>query len=385
MGLGLIAGWGMAFYRVFAGQKIREPVTLVIFSLFLYISLVPLLTGIYNGHAGKNIIRDFIPFLFLTLPFLYYLAGYSEEKDLTLIIAALLFVGIISSFQFFQVVLDRLGSTSKWISNMAIGLRGTGGSDLPDFWNIDLLMRDSIMKLYDPASLFAAVYLLCFGFKELLASSGNRLLGLISVVTAGFCTYCFMMIGLRAHSALIFVSFCIFSVLFSRLDTVYRNKLLAIFPVAALCVYPFVKDAIRLMLLKQSTVGTNGKLEEWGAVIQSISASGDYLWGIGWGGLLNNPVTAYKSRFTHSMFSFFLLKTGIIGLVALFSVFAITAFQRRLRPILNSEAKLLAVVSALPPILVGFLFQPSYKMLSFSLVISVLLMALPDKTASTEI
>lgn len=375
MGAGLVLGWGWSFLRLLSRELWRDKRNFLAIALLLYLFVVPLAIGFRNGNAIGDIIRDVVPFLFLTLPALYAASRQCGEKPAGLLLYALLFVGVVSASQFFWVVLDRMGSSSKWVSNMEGAIRGVPTAQLPDFWNVDIKMRNSIVKLYDPAALFSAVYLLCFGFRELFSSVGRRLLGCLSIFVAAFCTYCFMMIGLRAHSALIFLSFLVFSAVLSREDRRYRTSMCVVLPLAAIATYPLLKDAIHLMIVKQVSVGTNGKLEEWLSVIQTLASSKAYLFGIGWGGLVDNPVTVYKSRFTHSILSFYLLKTGLFGLGAMSVAFGLVLAKGSLKWGKDRADQLLILLSALPPILVGVLFQPSYKMLSFALVLSVLFLS----------
>lgn len=380
VGAGLVSGWGYSFFRLLASDIWRDKWRLSVFALLLYVLLVSSWIGVANSNSIQDILRDIVPFLFLTFPFIYVLSDTTHKESGTLLTFAILLVGVISASQFYEMIVDRMGSSAHWISNMQAGLLSAlSAPPVAVMKDLDVVMRNHIIKIYDPAVLFTTIYLLCFGFKELFSKAGARSLGAVSICLGAFCFYCFMIIGLRAHAGLVLLSFFAFSFLLSIRDSRYRNTMLLVIPLGALVVYPFLKNAIHLMFVKQLSVGTNGKLDEWAAVIDLIFSKKACFWGIGWGGLVDNPVTAGKSRFTHSMLSFYLLKTGLVGLVAMGGAFFLVMRRKAMSTVVGDPDKLLILLSCLAPILIGVLFQPSYKMLSFALILTLLFMAIPDR------
>lgn len=104
------------------------------------------------------------------------------------------------------------------------------------------------------------------------------------------------------------------------------------------------------------------------------------LFGIGWGGVLVNSIYSNEpTRFTHSILSFYLLKTGVVGLGILLTIMGL--WFARLQKTGNSKSfdisRLILLISCIPPLLIGMLFEPTYKMLSYSVTLALFTLALP--------
>jgi O-antigen ligase len=140
--------------------------------------------------------------------------------------------------------------------------------------------------------------------------------------------------------------------------------------------------AIELVINKTETVGLNKKDLEVRTVLYHIGQSPSLvLLGTGWGGVFDNPAiyANVKISFTHSLISYALLKTGLIGfvLVCMYLLFIIN------RIVVNYDRKRLPVLLAgLPPLLIGLFFQPSYKTLMYGFVLLALI--LTDKDTSRK-
>ena len=93
-----------------------------------------------------------------------------------------------------------------------------------------------------------------------------------------------------------------------------------------------------------------------------------------------NPYLNAGTLYTHSILSFYLLKTGVIGLGALIAfvglLIARTIEKGDKEPL--SVHRLILLVSCVPPLLIGVLFEPTYKMLSYGMVLALFALALPS-------
>ena len=79
------------------------------------------------------------------------------------------------------------------------------------------------------------------------------------------------------------------------------------------------------------------------------------------------------------MLSFYLLKSGVLGLVGLGAIGAILLFEVRRfgdRDTWTVSRKIV-LVSCLPPLLIGVLFEPTYKILSYGVILALALLTIP--------
>ena len=206
-------------------------------------------------------------------------------------------------------------------------------------------------------------------------------MGILLLGCGLFVSYGFMIVGLRAYTGLFATAFFCASLTQIKKTGFYIRVL----PFAALglvFIWPHIVSVVQLLWLKQQMMGTNGKAGEWIAVFSTISASPQtLLFGIGWGGTFENPILLNDTtRFTHSLLSFYLLKTGIMGLIALvliFTALVLTVLKMfgPVRPL--SLERLIVLFASIPVMIIGVLFEPTYKMLSYGIILSLLILTLP--------
>ena len=153
--------------------------------------------------------------------------------------------------------------------------------------------------------------------------------------------------------------------------------------VGLLISYPYLANLIGLLLAKQKSVGMNNKAVEFSAVFDTVMATPlTLLFGVGWGGVFTNPIYANpeSTRFTHSLISFWLLKTGLIGFTVMAS-FVILLFRSiNLKGVWASSRRTAIFLAASAVIIIGVFFEPTYKMLSFGLIVGLLLAELSSPT-----
>lgn len=226
---------------------------------------------------------------------------------------------------------------------------------------------------------FTAIFLSAWGVILMVRSWLYWLPGTILLACGAFVAYGLMILGLRAYTALFALSVVLICA------SQFRNKglyvrLLPMIVAACVWFWPKLMSIAHLLWIKQQSIGTNGKVGEWLSVIHTIFLSPKTaLFGIGWGGILNNPIYQSEStRFTHSVLSFFLLKSGVLGLVTLLLIAAIFLFgdEKRTYKKSPSVSCLIILVSCFSPLLVGVLFEPIYKMLSYGVILSLFLLSM---------
>lgn len=191
-----------------------------------------------------------------------------------------------------------------------------------------------------------------------------------------FCGYGFSMLGLRAFAGLtvLAMSFFLLHLIVQKKASTWH--LIFVVGVGLLVVYPFLADLFGLLLAKQKSVGMNNKAVEFRAVLDTIMATPFTLWfGIGWGGVFINPIYSNpeSTRFTHSLISFWLLKTGLVGFAVMTSFVLLLFRNINLKSVWTSSRRMAISLAASAVIIIGVFFEPTYKMLSFGMIVGLLL------------
>ena len=252
------------------------------------------------------------------------------------------------------------------------------------FEEIDL--RALMLKCQDPALLFSAIYLLCCGLAHILAKPRKLLSGLLALGGGGFCVYEFAALGMRAFSGLTAFALIIYAIYLARSRKVPIGNLIAAGTIGLLLTYNQIANFATQMWAKNQADGLSGRPGElhaaFGAISENVST---LLFGVGWGGLLANPIyDAATTRYTHSLFSFWLLKTGVLGFATL-ALFVILLFRRAdLTSLWASSHRLAVFLAASAVIIIGLFFEPTYKMLSFGMVVGLLLAELAKLPATDQ-
>lgn len=385
MGLGLTLGTAILGLLLMKQGKPVFARTIALVSVG-YLLAVPSVVGMWRGNAGTDMVRDLIPLLFITvLPLVLIFVARSGQRDLlrTTLISGLVFVGLVSSTQFISGINEHYGSVSAFVSaNKAYYLA-------PHSMETEQLMElassvswrehaELFLKAYDPSVLFSAIYLVCFGLSALLVSKTRRPWAGAAAIGAGLIPmYVLMALGLRAYVGVFIMAVVLFAARLLFREKISRKVLLFTVILAGLSL-AFLHDVIELLLIKQAVAGSNGKIVELYAVLDTLRAE-HLLLGTGWGGLLANPIIMeLPTRFTHSLLSFYLLKGGVIGLSVLLMFFLSLGLGTKTRQLATSTDRIMIVVACLGPILMGLFFQPVYKMLSFGIVLALLYISLGD-------
>lgn len=202
--------------------------------------------------------------------------------------------------------------------------------------------------------------------------------GMLLAGIGAFIAYGFMILGLRAYTALFVLAIAAVCLTQLRERGLYI-RLLPVFVLICILFWSQIEPILQLLWMKQKLVGANGKVGEWLAVTTTIAATPQsMLLGIGWGGTFVNPIYGADSRFTHSMLSFYLLKSGVVGISMLFAgIGLLLVHSKKLAKTTHFDiSSLILLISCLPPLLIGVLFEPTYKMLSYGVILALFVLVL---------
>lgn len=403
MGMGLMSSCILLAHKIYQRGLWTNRTFIMVLLVMSYLVIIPLITGILNRHEARNIFRDLAPALFLIvipLAVKYSLKAENVKNILQILLSAVLFVGVVSAIHSLIWVHEAYGSFDNFTLQMSGNFERVGklvlepesvqGSSValesvPQSF-LQLAVVDSVIRgfpsdfksvallVYEPAVLFAAIYSLLTAIETLFEKKWVRVVPWL--IATAICTYALSVWGSRASVLLILFTGLLFSVRRVKFTLRAIPGLLIGVGVVAILGLTMFSDAINMLLVKQHSVGTNGKVAEFIAVVeQSKSSVSSFLLGGGWGEELNNPVyISAPTRFTHSLISFFLLKVGIVGLAAFVWLYArsfwdVVANIVCGHPSIFIYKVLLASVSVL---VVGLILQPTYKMLGFSIILAML-------------
>ena len=381
MGAGLVLGVLMTAIPLIARNgKIFPP----LFWMLCILIILPTFIGIARENGYANLIRDILPVMFMSvlplLALLYARVAYRID-DVNLLIGVILIVGTVSSFQFYLGTIEIFGSFAKFNVWMAGGYAASTTSVLEV---IDpKITRPFWIKVYDPAIIFSTIYLICRSFEFTLSKHRRLMLAILALAGGAFCGYSFSILGLRAFAGLTVLAIAIFLLHLIAQKKVSAWQLILLGGVGLLIAYPYLANIIGLMLAKQKSVGMNNKAVEFSAALDTVMATPfSLLFGVGWGGVFTNPIYANpeSTRFTHSLISFWLLKTGLVGFAVMAS-FVILLFRSiNLKGVWTSSRRTAIFLAASAVIIIGVFFEPTYKMLSFGLIVGLLLAELSSPT-----
>jgi len=356
--LGLVAAAGVAMpAALLSGALLRRPDAdaVAVMGCFAFVLLLwpPLLRGAALGWGPADMVRDLLPLLFLFLPVLL------------------------------TPLLDRAGAV--WLDRLAFVLAGVGVAFALRWWRSHGFHAEAVgvvaygekgLFLLKSAALpFAAVWCGLAALDRLRRP--DRPLGLAAgLVLAAAGALCLAALAAAVHRAALVMA--VLALLAGAL-LLLRGRILPWLLLAAgllaagLVWHDTLAGLLRLFLHKTEAVGANSRLEEAAAVLGQVSRSlPSLLFGDGWGALLANPAAGgQRVSFTHNAGSYFLLKGGLLGLLAATAYLLVLmgegAVALRRHPIL--------VLALLPSMMNGLLLHTSYKYLCFGMLLVLLRMA----------
>lgn len=394
VGTGLLVGSLLILKTAFDAGMTRSLNGKISVALFCYLLLGPLYIGISEGNLSENILRDVIPLFFLlstSILFLYAINTNHQKYILRIGVIGVVVVGLVRAFDFLISAYSQFGSLSVIGANMrgglishmelnqsgAINASSTLGHAPPNILPSGYVPLD-ILGMYDPAVLFSCIFLCSMGLVLIVRSWRDSITGLACLGVGLLVGYELAMLGLRSYMFAIFVSMLLVIWSLIHEEGLYK-RLLPLGAVLALIFIHPIYDSVQLMIVKQLAVGSNAKLAEWSAVLSTLQTDlGSTLFGIGWGGTFHSPISD-KARFTHSLLSFYLLKSGIVGLIVLVGLLVNLVYKILSTNVSSQVSRIeqrIMLVACISSLAIGILFEPSYKMLSYGVILGLLCLTL---------
>ena len=317
---------------------------------FVCLLLLPLAVGVFSNYPIVDILRDVIPHIFLFIP-LFFFSRFVQMPSVWIqrFSLALSAVGVALAVRFLL------------IATPSLDVIGTG------HYGYD----EKLVLAADPAILFAAIYLPLMAADRLRSANlGDWFVSAMAIVGALTCLAAF---GAKLARGPFFLS--AFAYILYTLVTVKASFVRVVFiAVGGVVLFVLLKDPILgvvdLLIEKQLRVGDNAKIDEFRAVLISADTSlWTALFGRGWGALIDNPFRGTQFSFTHSIFSYYLAKAGVVGL-ALICMYLLLFIRPVMALWWNDRPLFFATIFG---VLYPFLFQPTFKVMTTGLIMALAL------------
>lgn len=312
----------------------------------------PLMRGVWLGWAPRDMVRDVVPLLYLFLPVLLVpLLRAASDRAVELLTAGMAVAGV--------------GFALRWWKQAEWGFGAVGVRPMAD---------GGVYLLNAPSVLFAAIALPAFGFGMLVHGGWlRRTAGAVAILGGLLCLAALAGAVHRMALGLAAVAFAALGLWWLRrapLAGLWAGLgallLLALLPEVLMGALGQVAEKTRL-------AGANTRWEEAEAAIgQALSSPTAFLFGQGWGALLANPaVGGWRVSYTHTLVTYAIAKTGVVGLCALIAYLG--GLAPRALALLRADPTLgWAVV---PPLLMALGLHTSFKYLDTGLLLTLMVLA----------
>lgn len=326
---------------------------------FAWLLWVPLVRGVGLDWTSRDILRDVVPLGFLFLPlFLGDPRGRAPSRTLLPVLMPALCLALAGAL-----------FALRWWQDVD--------------WVLSAIGRESVSAGYQhlltsPALLFGALLfplvVLVTVRASLQAGSGasgrwtRRLL--LAAATAG-ALLCWSALAATVHRfALVAGGLALLALLGLELRRAPMVPVLAVGLAAAvwLALELPAGSIVAQVVLKSQVVGSNQRIAELSTVAAALQYDWTaWLFGQGWGALLDNPAVGGKTvSYTHNLMGYMLLKTGLLGSLAVGLYLTVLLAG----PLLSLYAHRPAVLLVLAPCLVsGLLLHTGFKLLSFGVIL----------------
>lgn len=320
-----------------------------LYFIFSYLLTVPFLVGIWHQWDFRDLVRDLIPLIYLFIPIILMPAMLRSNRDWSSVLPMFIaLAGVLFSVRFFIE---------------------TGASPLS--LGSSPLFDNFLYLPYDPSVLFAAIFLPLKAIQRPFTLA--RPISLCRPVVLGFggliAFAALASVVQRAPVALVGASILFYLICSVRHSPVHSLVSLMVLGTLYYLFQSQVQSMWTLLLAKQELVGVNAKDEEFLTVLSEVgSRIDDALFGLGWGGVYFSPAYAAldaKVSYTHSLMTYALLKSGLLGLAAVLAYLSFLLLRVQSVFTFRNMPVTLAAGSSL---LIGLLFQPSFKVLTYGFV-----------------
>lgn len=351
----LSVGWRRPL-RVATGHALRdsdEPAWMVVAVAALgWLLWMPLLRGAALGWEAADILRDVVPLLYLFLPVLLVpVLRCAGAWGVRLLAGGLMLAGLLLAL--------------RWWKQEDWGFGAIGTRAMAD---------GGVYLLNAPSVLFAAVALPALAL-SLVAVGGSFRRWIAAFACAAGGALCLGALAGAVHRTAL--GLAALSLTMVALWWVRRRPWLA---VPLLLATGFVGLAAGDALVgawqqaaeKTRLTGANTRWEEAAAVIDhAVSSPWALLFGEGWGARIANPaVGGWRVSYTHTLVSYSLLKTGLLGMLALAAY--LCALVRPWRRLLAEDPPL--AMAVVPPLLMAICLHTSFKYLDTGVILSLMLL-----------
>lgn len=313
---------------------------------FAWFATVPLLLGIASGWETLDIVRDFLPAMFLFLPL--FLANKNWKPE-TVVATAMAAAGVCMA--------------ARWWIDSGILPWQIGGSEI----------KEGEQYLLNSMAVVFAVSWLPLKTMEIVKEKLTAATLLKATAMALLWAVCFLPLLLAAHRAAIAMAIVVYIV--GAIGFMRKRPLFSIMVIlCGMGIVLFYHEAFLKMLTKLAEktllVGDNARFDEVSAVINGLGLSlQNTFLGRGWGALISNPaVGQWWVSYTHSFPSYVLFKTGFIGVMLLGS-YMLLLLARWGKLFIRDRTTAVAII---PPLLIGLFLHTSFKYLCFGLLLVML-------------
>lgn len=320
---------------------------------------VPLLRGLWVGWVPGDMVRDVVPLFYLFLPVLLVPLFMDGRREVA---RRLLGWGLMLAGAAFAL---RWWKQAHWGFG-AVGLRAMadGGAYL----------------LNAPSVLFAGIALPLTGVR-MLARGGAAwwVAGAACVAVGALCLVALAGAVHRMALGLAAIAFLAAGLWRARRSPLAVGLALAGLAALSLAFPEAVGGALTQVAEKNRLAGANSRWEEAVAVIAlTIADPGSFLFGQGWGSLIVNPaVGGWRVSYTHTLPTYALAKTGVLGALAL-AAYGLALAPRAVEALRRDPG---LAVAALPPLAISFCAHTSFKYLDTGLLLTLLLLAAERRNA----
>ncbi|QCO16247.1 hypothetical protein D3869_00105 [Azospirillum brasilense] len=312
----------------------------------------PLMRGVWLDWAPGDMVRDVVPLLYLFLPVLLVpMLRAAPDRAAGLLAGGLAVAGV--------------GFALRWWKQADWGFGAVGVRAMAD---------GGVYLLNAPSVLFAAIALPAFGIGMLMHGGWpRRAAGVVAMLGGLLCLAALAGAVHRMALGLAVVAFTALGLWWLR-----RAPLAGVGAgLAALLLVTLFHDALfgafGQVAEKTRLAGANTRWEEAEAALgQALSSPVAFLFGQGWGALLANPaVGGWRVSYTHTLATYALAKTGVVGLCAL--VAYLGGLAPRALALLRSDPVLGWAVAA--PLLMALGLHTSFKYLDTGLLLTLAALA----------
>ncbi|OFW90161.1 MAG: hypothetical protein A3B66_03720 [Alphaproteobacteria bacterium RIFCSPHIGHO2_02_FULL_46_13] len=330
-------------------RLIFESNTIFSWAVLGYGLSIPTLVAMINGNVPSDIIRDIVPFFYLMMSiFLGWVALTYPQRFLICLAGIGIMFSVRTIFAYQQILL----TPALW------------GQGPP---------ADLLYLANSPEVLFSALYCIAEGGRNMMR--GDRwlkgiLIAMLSILPIIAMALMTQRAGVGAVMIYILIAVCLITYHRPKWGMIFGLLLLA----AGVVVWPVFEPVLFLLRQKTEIVGLNARTQEWSAVLTILSDGwGNLLFGEGWGGRIENPaVGGLNVNYTHSLVSSLLLKTGLVGAVAILTACLWPVFRALKGQLAQKPRFDLAILgAALFPLLISVFLYASYKSLGFGLILLV--------------